>query len=154
MYYIFNGQEKVGPLSLEELKGKGLVLKTEIWREGLSHWVQVRDLPEVVSELQLKTKGDSPSMNAWMIINIGFHLFAIFCIHFSLDEEYGSSSTFYTVMMSVLGGAVLLNVVSILMLFQRKYRLANILSIICGIVFAPIGLLGVIGMHRAIEKVS
>lgn len=154
MYYILEGQDKIGPLSMEELKEHKVELKTEIWHEGLPHWVQVRDLPEVVSALQLKVEEKSPSMNGWMIINIAIQFVVTLSMHFRLTEEFSGDDGFYTIMMSILIGFMILNIVSIVVLFQRKYRLAKVLSIISCIIFVPIGLVGVVGMNKAIEKVS
>ena len=47
-YYFMNKANKqVGPLSLDELKQKGITRETPVWREGMPNWVQAKDIPEL-----------------------------------------------------------------------------------------------------------
>lgn len=47
-YFYSNGQEKEGPVTLEELKQKDIKPKTLIWYEGLDDWKEA----EIVDELK------------------------------------------------------------------------------------------------------
>ncbi|TDS13865.1 CD225/dispanin family protein [Sphingobacterium paludis] len=46
-FYYTDGTNTFGPLSLEELKGKGLTGDTYVWTEGLPSWVAARQMPEL-----------------------------------------------------------------------------------------------------------
>lgn len=64
MYFYSNGQEKEGPVSLEELKQKDIQAKTLIWHEGLDDWkeaVNVDELREIfeLSPPPLDTENDT-----------------------------------------------------------------------------------------------
>ncbi|WP_297719558.1 CD225/dispanin family protein [uncultured Porphyromonas sp.] len=48
-YYSLNGQQQ-GPVTLAELKGKGITRESLIWTEGMAQWQQAQTLPEL-SEL-------------------------------------------------------------------------------------------------------
>lgn len=39
--------KQVGPLSLDELKQRGITQETPVWREGMPNWVQAKDIPEL-----------------------------------------------------------------------------------------------------------
>ena len=39
--------KQVGPLSLDELKQRGITRETPVWREGMPNWVQAKDIPEL-----------------------------------------------------------------------------------------------------------
>jgi hypothetical protein len=52
-YFIHDGQQEVGPLSLEDLKAKSISSATPIWHEGLSEWTTAIKIEEVKSYLQL-----------------------------------------------------------------------------------------------------
>ncbi len=47
IYYISDGIEKKGPVSLDELKEQGIVCNTLIWYEGLSDWKEAKDIEEL-----------------------------------------------------------------------------------------------------------
>ena len=46
-YYYHNGQDKVGPLSLEDLKKQNITRDTYVWYEGLTDWKRAGDIPEL-----------------------------------------------------------------------------------------------------------
>ncbi len=48
-YYYTNGADKFGPMSLEELKTKGITAETLVWYEGLDQWVKASTVPELAS---------------------------------------------------------------------------------------------------------
>jgi uncharacterized membrane protein YhaH (DUF805 family) len=46
-YFYTNGQEKEGPITLEELKLKDIQPKTLIWHEGLDDWKEAESVDEL-----------------------------------------------------------------------------------------------------------
>lgn len=46
-YFINDGTRQLGPFTIDQLKEKGLLNTTPVWREGLSEWVQASSLPEL-----------------------------------------------------------------------------------------------------------
>jgi hypothetical protein len=46
-YFYSNGQEKEGPVTLEELKQKDIQPKTLIWHEGLDDWKEAENVEEL-----------------------------------------------------------------------------------------------------------
>lgn len=46
-YFYSNGQEKQGPVTLEELKQKDIQPKTLIWHEGLDDWKEAERIDEL-----------------------------------------------------------------------------------------------------------
>lgn len=46
-YFYSNGQEKEGPVTLEELKKKDIQPMTLIWHEGLDYWKEARNIEEL-----------------------------------------------------------------------------------------------------------
>ena len=54
-YFYSNGQEKIGPLSHDELKqAKSISKETLIWFEGLDDWTPAMELEEMMSILELQ----------------------------------------------------------------------------------------------------
>ena len=54
-YFYSNGQEKIGPLSHDELKqAKSISKETLIWFEGLDDWTPAIELEEMMSILELQ----------------------------------------------------------------------------------------------------
>lgn len=47
MYFYSNGQDKDGPITLEDLKQKDLKPKTLIWHEGLDDWKEAQNIEEL-----------------------------------------------------------------------------------------------------------
>jgi uncharacterized membrane protein YhaH (DUF805 family) len=58
-YFYSNGQEKEGPVTLEELKQKDIKPKTLIWHEGLDDWKEA----ETVDELRAIFELSPPSLD-------------------------------------------------------------------------------------------
>ena len=50
-YYYTDGKERFGPFSEEELKGKNLTGTTLVWKEGMSDWMPLTQVPELQSLL-------------------------------------------------------------------------------------------------------
>jgi uncharacterized membrane protein YhaH (DUF805 family) len=46
-YFFYNGTDREGPVSLEELKNKEIKLDTLIWYEGLSDWKSASEIDEL-----------------------------------------------------------------------------------------------------------
>jgi len=46
-YFIHDGTGQLGPFTIEELKGKGILSTTPVWKEGLIDWVQASSLDEL-----------------------------------------------------------------------------------------------------------
>jgi hypothetical protein len=55
-YFIQDGQQEIGPLRLEDLKGKSVSATTPIWYEGLSEWTTAIKVEEVKTFLQLSVQ--------------------------------------------------------------------------------------------------
>jgi len=48
LYYFYNGNEREGPLKLDELKSKDLKWNTLVWYEGLNEWKEACEIEELV----------------------------------------------------------------------------------------------------------
>ena len=48
-YYYTDGTNKFGPMSLDELKTKGLTADTLVWYEGMDNWIAASQVPELSS---------------------------------------------------------------------------------------------------------
>lgn len=46
-YFIYDGQDQLGPFTLEELKRQKLSKQTLVWFEGLADWTTVENIPEL-----------------------------------------------------------------------------------------------------------
>lgn len=60
-YYSTNGNDKIGPMSLNQIKQKKITAKTLIWHEELDNWKMAGQLPELKNiiektEINLKKK--------------------------------------------------------------------------------------------------
>jgi hypothetical protein len=66
VYFIHDGQQEVGPLSLEDLKAKSISSTTPIWYEGLSEWTTAIKVEEVKTYLQLSVQ--PPTFNKAPVI--------------------------------------------------------------------------------------
>jgi len=53
-YFYSNGQDKEGPVTLEELKQKDITPKTLIWYEGLDDWKEAENVYELREIFELK----------------------------------------------------------------------------------------------------
>lgn len=81
-YFIHDGTRQLGPFTIEELKGKGILNTTPVWKEGLNDWVQASSLDElkvafIQSPPAFKTKNYPPSIlpqSASTTEKIGFKL--------------------------------------------------------------------------------
>lgn len=51
-YYAMLGSERVGPMSLDELRSRGITPQTPVWRTGMSDWANASTFPELASCFQ------------------------------------------------------------------------------------------------------
>ena len=54
-YYLHDGNQELGPLSLEQLKGHRLNSYSKIWHEGLVDWTNAGDIRELAAYLSRRT---------------------------------------------------------------------------------------------------
>ncbi len=87
-YFYSNGQDKEGPLSIEELKIEDIKPDTLIWYEGLDDWTPAIDIEEVKLILELNPPDVSSTDDITVEINKNI-----------LDKK--SSKSTYTVGMKV-----------------------------------------------------
>ena len=77
-YYYAKNEEKIGPLSLDELKKVDIKDDTLVWHEGLDDWVKAEDLKELKSLLKTEAgenlKNESNG-NKWRIRVVKFIIF-------------------------------------------------------------------------------
>ena len=59
-YYYAKNEEKIGPLSLDELKKIDLKKDTLVWYEGLDDWVKAEEIKELRVLFNEETKNNSP----------------------------------------------------------------------------------------------
>jgi len=65
-YYYANGDQQLGPFSLQELQSKNLRKDTYVWYEGLSDWTRAGDLPELSAlfeAIQPQTQTQNPPLH-------------------------------------------------------------------------------------------
>ena len=48
-YFLHDGTESSGPFDLEELKAKKITRTTPVWFEGMEHWKNAEEIPELSS---------------------------------------------------------------------------------------------------------
>jgi len=46
-YYADNHGQQIGPITLEELKTKGITKETKVWHEGLPQWINASEMKEL-----------------------------------------------------------------------------------------------------------
>ena len=46
-YYSLDGNQRQGPVSLEQLRAAGVGPETTVWREGMADWSAAKDVPEL-----------------------------------------------------------------------------------------------------------
>ena len=56
-YYVIVNGDKVGPLSLEELKAKELFSHTPVWKQGLPDWKTAADFDELAGSYTNQNQG-------------------------------------------------------------------------------------------------
>lgn len=59
-YFIIENGQQVGPLTIDQLRSKGVTGETNVWREGMAQWGKVKDLPELASILQATPPPTNP----------------------------------------------------------------------------------------------
>ena len=86
-YYYAKNEEKIGPLSLDELKKVDIKDDTLVWHEGLKDWVKAEELKElksffktdVIGNLKNESNGKKWGIRVGKFITF-FTLFWIFII--------------------------------------------------------------------------
>jgi len=53
MYFIYDGQDQLGPFTLEELKKQKLSKQTMVWFDGLANWTTIESIPELAGLINL-----------------------------------------------------------------------------------------------------
>ena len=48
-YFLHNGTESSGPFDFEELKVRKITKTTPVWFEGMEHWKNAEEIPELTS---------------------------------------------------------------------------------------------------------
>ena len=48
-YYLFINNQRVGPLTMDQLVANGMVADTLVWRAGMANWMRAADMPELAS---------------------------------------------------------------------------------------------------------
>lgn len=90
-YFYSNGQDKEGPLSIEELKGENIKSDTMIWYEGMDDWTPAIEIEEIKFILELNPPEVSVAGDSIIEINSK-----------TLDgNSFKSSKSQYTVGMKV-----------------------------------------------------
>ena len=104
-YYLQNGNENIGPFTIEELKAKGITKNTLVWCEGMSDWTEATTVTELASILNATpppikktpppviTKKSS-GLNFIQKIALVFLLFIIGAIVFSSMKDSKSEESF------------------------------------------------------------
>ena len=59
-YFIIENGQQVGPLTIDQLRSKGITGETNVWHEGMAQWGKAKDIPEIASILQLGTTPPPP----------------------------------------------------------------------------------------------
>ena len=91
-YFIIENGQQVGPLTIDQLRSKGITGGTNVWHEGMAQWGKAKDIPEIASILQL---GTTPAVG---IGSSTFYIYAILVLliglttHFSFKMNSASSA--------------------------------------------------------------
>lgn len=48
-YYIIDNGQQCGPLSVEQLRMRGITGETQVWCEGMPQWTKAQNVPELYS---------------------------------------------------------------------------------------------------------
>ena len=151
MYYIYDNGQQIGPLTIEQLKKHNLSPQSRIWHEGLTEWGKVQDFPEIASALSLQLPDRKPHLNGWIWAMAIIMPIIPLQIYSELASDSDSFGTIFTAIILVF---MFIYYVSILMLMKEKYKIAKVLAIIGCCIFVPIGLIGIIGVTKAIDKAT
>jgi len=150
LYYLYQNDEKIGPVSLEQLKQYNLNATNQVWWEGLTEWKYVKDVPEIASMFSIDKPNNKIILDKWLIINIFIQIFAIFLPLSSIYEHYGE--TLIAIMISWRVVSLIMNIIAIVCVYKRQYIAARVLAIIACIPTLPIGVVGVIGINKTIRQ--
>ena len=129
-YFMDKANKQVGPLSLDELKQRGITRETPVWREGMPNWVQAKDIPE----LQAYIVTPKPYINEVQLILILCVIFA--SILFLLAGRFVSAfvASWFDIYPYVPGIAILiigvLGIAFSLFYKKRKYLLNTTLVVL------------------------
>lgn len=73
-YFFSIGQDKEGPVSLDELKQKDLKPNTLIWHEGLEDWVEAKNIEELKEIFELSPPpidSENDNTNSFESVGVG-----------------------------------------------------------------------------------
>lgn len=59
-YFFLKGKDQNGPFTVEQLADKGLTRESLIWTEGMENWQKLKDIPELIQELKIKSVPPPP----------------------------------------------------------------------------------------------
>ena len=57
-YYIVEGDNRVGPLSISQLSQRGLEPSTMVWTAGMADWTRADNVPELAPLIANRTRID------------------------------------------------------------------------------------------------
>lgn len=87
-YFIYNGENELGPFNKSQLKSEHLDRNTQVWHEGLNEWKNISEISELQDLLRPtpKTENPPPKRNkpqttkplSFLLIGIGICLIAAF----------------------------------------------------------------------------
>tara|TARA_B110001452_G_C15109053_1_gene386609 strand:- start:372 stop:845 length:474 start_codon:yes stop_codon:yes gene_type:complete len=130
-YYYAKNEEKIGPLSLDELKKIELKKDTLVWHEGLDDWVKAEEVKELRVLFNEESKNNSIKdtkrkiTKNQKIILINIFLFYLFFILFSLPNSrysYNPFTNFNTFLNSFaenIGTTIVFYIALIISIFKR-----------------------------------
>ena len=151
MYYIYDNGQQIGPLTVEQLKNYNLSLQSRIWQEGQPNWGKVQDFPEIVSALSLRLSDQKPELNWWIWVMAVIMPIITFQFYVELASDYDNVGIIFSAILLVF---TFTYYISIVLLMRRKYKIAKILAIVGCSLFVPIGMLGMVGVNKAIDKAT
>lgn len=130
-YYYAKNEEKIGPLSLDELKKIELKKDTLVWHEGLDDWVKAEEVKELGVLFNEETKNNSPKdfkrklTKNQIIILINVLLLYLFFAFISLPisrysyDPFANFNTFLNSFAENIGINIVFYISLIISLFKR-----------------------------------
>lgn len=73
-WYMLNAGERIGPLSIDDLRAQLRVLDVYVWRQGMAEWQLASTVPEIVSgwKSPIPAPSSRRSLSLGMIVGIAF----------------------------------------------------------------------------------
>lgn len=59
-FYLNDRNEQQGPISADQLASRGVTLNTKVWKQGMSQWQSVSEIPELVALFEQQQRGATP----------------------------------------------------------------------------------------------